>query len=254
MADQNTPQDSSNAGTSPAGSRPGQTTAAPSPGAQGGAAPNTNPSNQGNFQGSQPSGSGAPAGTGKPAAGASGSGHPTQGDPNARPAVGGTPNADDSAPPATVLSDGTRAPGPHPIPGAQQPATGPVDISQDVSKHKDVQDRLNKARDEVRKLEGELAAMGPFKATTAEEDTAKRKEFAAQQPIVIHGRPGGPFTIDGSGFGDAPGTVLVGGRALSVTRWNDRSIKGTLPPDIKDGDIVVQTTAGDKKGTFQRRS
>lgn len=67
--------------------------------------------------------------------------------------------------------------------------------------------------------------------------------------IVFSGAIGGPFSIDGKGgFGEqstvanfvAPGSVLVNGRAVNVTRWKDKSIKGTLPADVTYGPVVVQ--------------
>jgi len=57
--------------------------------------------------------------------------------------------------------------------------------------------------------------------------------------------PGGPFNIDGEGFGLTKGRVTIGGRDATVTRWTDTSIKGFVPPDLKPGPIEV--TMDDKK-------
>lgn len=59
--------------------------------------------------------------------------------------------------------------------------------------------------------------------------------------------PGGPFNIDGQGFGAAPGRVIVAGREVTLTRWKDTSIKGYIPSDMKPGPVEV--TVNDQKIT-----
>ena len=69
--------------------------------------------------------------------------------------------------------------------------------------------------------------------------------------FVLSGHAGRPFNIDGKGFGDEAGSVTIGDRTISVSRWIDRSIKGTLPADLKPGSVVVRTANGvSMSGTF----
>lgn len=99
----------------------------------------------------------------------------------------------------------------------------------------------------------------PAKSTTADEDAKAaqtKREAAAKDasgkdkpPFVIHGVAGGPFSIDGSGFGGS-GSVSISGRQLQTTRWRDDNIKGVLPADIEAGDVVVKGALGELKGQF----
>ena len=98
--------------------------------------------------------------------------------------------------------------------------------------------------------EAEAAKHGPMRETTADEDAKVKAAAVAAKPVVINGRPGGPFSIDGDNFGDAKGEVRVGGRTLPVTRWNNQSIKGTLPADVKAGAVEVVTALGTLSGEF----
>lgn len=97
-------------------------------------------------------------------------------------------------------------------------------------------------------------------AAAAANRTPTEKAIAAQKrmektPIKISGRAGGPFSIDGDGFGSTQGKVSVGGSTLTITRWSDTSIKGTLPDDVDDGDIVVKPASGPEyRGTYKRTS
>lgn len=89
--------------------------------------------------------------------------------------------------------------------------------------------------------------------TRAREEQIKKDQLAqAQQKnseeIRIVGVAGGPFNITGAGFG-ASGTLTVGGREIPTTRWDDNSIRGTLPPGVK-GAVVLKTSSGERKGTF----
>lgn len=70
------------------------------------------------------------------------------------------------------------------------------------------------------------------------------------------GTAGTPFNVDGVGFGSG-GTLSVSGRLIPTTRWNDTSIKGVLPKDLKGGEIVITPMDGEvagvvQKGTFKR--
>lgn len=62
--------------------------------------------------------------------------------------------------------------------------------------------------------------------------------------FTFHGRVGGPFSIEGVGFGTIPGLVILGNRPVLTTRWIDTSIKGMVPHDYKPGqiDVVVNGT------------
>lgn len=62
----------------------------------------------------------------------------------------------------------------------------------------------------------------------------------------MSGKAGKPFSIDGEGFGDASSdaTLEISGRLVPFTRWNDRSIKGELPRDIKPGKFIIRTSSG----------
>jgi hypothetical protein len=74
-------------------------------------------------------------------------------------------------------------------------------------------------------------------------DQKAAADEAAKQPVVIVGAAGGPFNVGGSGFGGSKGSLVIGGRAVHITRWNDTSIKGTLPLGVK-GDVVLTTAEG----------
>jgi len=93
------------------------------------------------------------------------------------------------------------------------------------------------------------------KSTTAEEDAKAAQAKAAtaaksnKEPFRIHGVAGGPFSIDGSGFGGS-GSVSISGRTLQTTRWRDDNIKGVLPADLEDGDVVIKTAGGELRGQF----
>lgn len=61
--------------------------------------------------------------------------------------------------------------------------------------------------------------------------------------VTVVGRPGGPFNIEGEGFGTG-GSVVIAGRTVEITRWNDRSVKGMLPADLPATGDVTLTPAG----------
>lgn len=62
--------------------------------------------------------------------------------------------------------------------------------------------------------------------------------------VRFSGRAGGPFNIDGAGFGNAGGTLLIGGQPVATSRWSDNSIKGTLPADAKEGPVEIRANGG----------
>lgn len=66
----------------------------------------------------------------------------------------------------------------------------------------------------------------------------------ARKPFTIIGKPGFPFNVEGEGFGaDKKGILIVSGRVVETTKWNDVILKGQMPADIKTG--VVTITRGD---------
>lgn len=74
---------------------------------------------------------------------------------------------------------------------------------------------------------------------------------ANQEGVVVVGRVGGPFNINGEGFGTS-GTLMISGRTIPTTRWNDVSIKGQLPDDLKPGPIVLKVAGKpDQKGEWK---
>lgn len=86
----------------------------------------------------------------------------------------------------------------------------------------------------------------------AEQALADQKALAEEQskmPVIVHGTAGGPFSIDGTGFGGS-GTLTIGGRTIQTVRWEDRTIRGTVPPGTR-GEVVLTTASGVvRKGTF----
>lgn len=100
----------------------------------------------------------------------------------------------------------------------------------------------NRAADDAR-VKAEQAANARREAQQKAEDDALLKE-----PVVIHGRAGGAFSIDGPGLGSS-GTLIIGGQVIPTTRWDDRSIRGTLPVGTQ-GAIRLQTQKGERHGTF----
>lgn len=78
-------------------------------------------------------------------------------------------------------------------------------------------------------------------------DAAKKAYDARHmppKPVVLAGTPGGAFAIDGSGFGDAAGTIVVNGVLVPTTRWSDHTIRGTLPANVKPGNVSITTSTG----------
>ncbi len=112
------------------------------------------------------------------------------------------------------------------------------------------QKKVADAQKALADAEAELAKTGATKATTADEDKKAAAVKSEAKPVVVSGRIGGAFSIDGEGFGNAGGTLMIGGRVIPTTRWNDRSIKGQLPADLGSGEIVLTTAAGVQKGVW----
>lgn len=103
-------------------------------------------------------------------------------------------------------------------------------------------DRLKAETDEAYRKSAEATA-----ATHANNpNLSPAAKQALKDQLKFSGKPGGPFNIDGAGFGTS-GSVSIGGRQIPTTRWNDRSIKGSLPSDTPDGEVVVRTADGEKR-------
>jgi hypothetical protein len=62
--------------------------------------------------------------------------------------------------------------------------------------------------------------------------------------FTFAGVPGGAFNIDGSGFGSAPGSVMVNGQPVQTTRWSDHTIRGMLPANAAHGPVVINHSGG----------
>lgn len=88
------------------------------------------------------------------------------------------------------------------------------------------------------------------KADQRAEDQKKLEAEQSKVPVIIAGDAvlGGPFSITGPGLGNG-GVLTIGGREIPTTRWDDRSIRGELPPATK-GDVVLKTDSGTRRGTF----
>ena len=85
------------------------------------------------------------------------------------------------------------------------------------------------------------------KLVKAAEDQAAKDKLAAdaanaKKSVIIVGRSGGAFNIDGEGFGNS-GTLTIGGRQITLTAWQDTRVKGQLPVDVR-GAVVLQTESG----------
>lgn len=146
---------------------------------------------------------------------------------------------------------------PNPVLGAQQAPTAAsgsgaqkrADAGDAAAKQKKVDD----ARKALADAEAALGDATGSPATTAEEDqkAIDARAKAGKQDIVVTGRPGGLFNIDGSGFGEKAGSLLIGDRVIETTRWNDRSIKGMLPADLPEtGTVEVRTINGKLTGKW----
>ena len=58
------------------------------------------------------------------------------------------------------------------------------------------------------------------------------------------GERGALWSIDGKGFGEAPGTVTMGGISLPIVEWTDAHISGVWPGDREIGPLVVTSANG----------
>lgn len=66
----------------------------------------------------------------------------------------------------------------------------------------------------------------------------------ANKPFVYTSHSDGRFTIEGSGLGGHEGQVTVGGRKMPIIQWHDSIIEGVEPPDLEDGQVIVDGPAG----------
>lgn len=186
--------------------------------------------------------------TGTPSPGAQGG--PAQG-PQTHTAGTTAPASTTATRPAGSPPGGANTPA-KPSAQASSASTTGASASDVQSQRKKVED----LRKQLQEEEAKLNAMGSVRETTAEEDMKadqERAKMLSQQAgipegqIVVSGRAGGPFMIQGADFGMVPGTVVVGDRNVEVTRWNNRSIKGMMPQDIRPGNVTVKV--GDKTYT-----
>ena len=101
-------------------------------------------------------------------------------------------------------------------------------------------------------IEFEKAMIGGTPTEQAVFAAVKKEHEAANRVFVLNGVPGGAFSIDGPGLGaGGAGHVLsVNGVLVPTTRWDDRSIRGTLPPDAKPGPVTIQAGPKVLKGTY----
>lgn len=108
-------------------------------------------------------------------------------------------------------------------------------------KYEEAKRNFDKAHEEYMKAQA-------VPETTSDEDKKSASQFASAQTaaaggVQVHGRPGGAFSIEGTGFGSS-GDLRIGGRTIPTTRWQDNSVKGQLPPDLEAGDVVLKTQSG----------
>ncbi len=120
---------------------------------------------------------------------------------------------------------------------------------------------ISKAASEARATAEKSAAKAHMDAAEAETkqiaaDIALAKAAQANRgPLVISGHPGGPFNIEGSGFGDGTpskpgGLVIIGGRVVPTTSWTDTTIKGQLPVGVQGSVLVQPTGKPEQKGVY----
>jgi len=62
--------------------------------------------------------------------------------------------------------------------------------------------------------------------------------------FVVVGTPGGRFEARSANRFSSSGTILLGGHALQTNEWGASFIAGTLPPDAKAGDAIVDIGDG----------
>lgn len=101
--------------------------------------------------------------------------------------------------------------------------------------------------------EAAAANRTPTEKQVADAKLAEQLGGSGHKPLVISGRPGGAFNIDGSGFGTS-GVVTIGGRMIPTTSWRDHSVRGQLPADVTEGAVIVQTAGGGTQtGSFPHK-
>jgi hypothetical protein len=137
-------------------------------------------------------------------------------------------------------------------PQATPPAKPPTAEQSPAEREKTLKE-VAELEKKLAEAKAKLGQTGGFRETTGEEDLKMLAERSQSSVITVVGRPGGPFTISGSGFGQGqssgappwPGQVMIGGRTVPITSWRDHSIKGSLPADLPEkGDVEVTINAG----------
>jgi hypothetical protein len=81
-----------------------------------------------------------------------------------------------------------------------------------------------------------------------------QKTKVAELPGDFHftGTPGGRFRADGQGFGSS-GVIRVAGQQVQTTGWGSTHIEGTLPADVKSGEVTVHVDENTvQRGHFSR--
>ncbi len=101
----------------------------------------------------------------------------------------------------------------------------------------------------------ETAAKAAAEKQVQENDDRLKKEqtaavqSAASATVVVHGREGGAYAIEGSGFGGSKGTLTIGNQDIPITRWEDRTIRGILPVGVR-GLVELKTSSGVRYGAY----
>lgn len=96
----------------------------------------------------------------------------------------------------------------------------------------------------------EQAALDKKAAAQVEADQRVAAEALSKVEVVVSGDAvlGGPFNIYGDHFGPR-GTLRIGDREITIGRWDDNVIGGSLLPGTK-GAVVLTTSKGVRHGTF----
>jgi hypothetical protein len=70
-------------------------------------------------------------------------------------------------------------------------------------------------------------------------DDAAAAKKAAPVPFTFSGTVGHAFAIYGQNLG-SEGTLLIGDRPVTATKWTQTNIKGVVPSDLEPGKVVVK--------------
>jgi hypothetical protein len=105
-------------------------------------------------------------------------------------------------------------------------------------------------QNELAEAKAKMAALTEKPAMSPAEkvSVAEPVKINAYPPIVLEGSPGGPFNINGEGFGTF-GTLTIGGFAVKTTAWNDTRIKGMVPVGA-NGEVQLVTASGVRTGVY----